>query len=278
MDRAVRIIPFVVALVVTLWAYLVFDHTLSDVASTPTTAESMEEGAADGTGRGADPGDQGAADAPAPESLAFRPTFGSRIYLVSDEVEGLADAIAREASDEAPVGGAVLPQASPSLPPALGPGLYTTAFDTEGCSYELRRDGPRGGGDLVIGQDRLADGRMLVFLNEIEPDLFLPSPDCGRWSPWVPPDEPLVEADPGDYWIGDLAMGRWSVPVGCLWEEVADFRGARLADVVDSGRGPGTFVIDEDTLGIRFRDCDDPLVLVESGVDPRPPGLRRRDG
>ena len=142
----------------------------------------------------------------------------------------------------------------------IDPGLYATAFDREGCGYELRRYGPKGD-ERLIGQDHLPRGRMLVSLNAIEPDSFVPLIQCGGWSPWSALYEPLVVAGAGDYWIGDLAHGVWSVPEGCYWEEVADFRGARLADVVASGRGPSTLLIDDESLGLRVRECERPLVM-----------------
>lgn len=307
MDRAVRIIPFAVALAFTLWAYLVFDRTMSDSATAPTTAESVatdRSGGVDRSDRAVDRSGWGvglpstgdaipalsgdpvagsgglpAADPDeAPGDLAFRPSFASRLYQVSEEADGIDEVLAREAGDDTPFGGVLIPQAGPASPAALGPGLYATSFDTVGCAYELRRADTKGDGDRVIGQDRLREGRVLVSLNGVEPDAFLPSTGCGRWSPWSPLALPLDSAWPGDYWIGDLAYGRWAVPDGCLLEEVVDFRGARLADVVWSGRGPLMLVIDEDTLGIRLRGCERPMVLVEAGIDPRPPGLRHRDG
>ena len=58
---------------------------------------------------------------------------------------------------------------------------------------------------------------MLISLNPIEPDLFVPAPQCGEWAPWTPPPAPLTVAAPGDYWVGELALGEWYVPDGCLW-------------------------------------------------------------
>jgi hypothetical protein len=113
----------------------------------------------------------------------------------------------------------------------------------------------------VIGQDHLADGRLLVSFNDVEPDLFSARPGCGVWVPWSPVIEPLEEAVDGDYWVGDLAAGTWSVPDDCLWEKVVAFRGAALVDVEESGFGPEPLVIDDETLGVRIRGCAEPVAL-----------------
>jgi hypothetical protein len=278
MDRVVRISGVVVVAAFALWAYLVFDHAVRVESPTPTVAADVA-----GSGVGTDPDgavvptDPVDGDDEPPRALAFRPDFGSRIYAVAD----LPDSADRDASpaddgDAYPLETDLVPHASLAGIVALEPGLYATAFDGQDCSYELVRY-DRQGEERIIGQDRLSEGRMLVSLNEIEPDVFVPSPQCGGWSLWSPLVEPLVTAEPGDYWVGDLTLGLWEVPEGCLWEEVVDFRGARLSDVVESGRGPQRITIDDDTLGIRFRGCDHPLVLVEAGVDPRPAPLRSDD-
>ncbi len=134
------------------------------------------------------------------------------------------------------------------------PGLYATTFDTVGCSYELRRV-MSSGIERAIGTDSLATGRMLVWINEIEPDSFVANPSCGEWVPWSPLVAPMRSAGNGDYWIGDLATGEWEVPSDCYWEKVVGFRGAELADIVDSGRGPGVLIIDNETYGVRIRGC-----------------------
>lgn len=168
--------------------------------------------------------------------------------------------------------------AGESLAPVqfIQPGLYTSGFDAEECSYELRRS-VGSGDERSIGRDRLLQGRLLVSINAIEPDLFASAPQCRSWTPWSPLVEPLVQAPVGDYWIGDLAKGTWGVPERCLWEKVVAFRGARLADVTESGRGPKALIVDEETLGVRIRDCDRALVLIDA--EPAPglglePGLQ----
>ena len=103
----------------------------------------------------------------------------------------------------------------------------------------------------------------MVTINTVEADIFRPLPQCGSWTPWSPLAEPLVTADNGDYGAGDLARGVWAVPEGCLWEKVVAFRGARLVDVVESARGEGELVIDRDLVGLRLRDCDVLMRLVE---------------
>lgn len=136
----------------------------------------------------------------------------------------------------------------------LEPGIYATDFDATDCQYELRRMTPRDG-ERVIGHDRLLQGRMMVTLNEVEPDTFLSTSGCGDWVSWSPPETPLRQAGDGDYWLGDLAYGIWQVPRGCYWEKVVAFRGADLADVVDTGTGPEELVVDEETIGVRVRNC-----------------------
>ena len=128
--------------------------------------------------------------------------------------------------------------------------------------------------DHVIGHDRIESGRMIVSINEVEPDTFVATKSCGEWSPWSPLVEPLTVAGTGDYWIGDLAQGVWSVPSGCFWEKVVSFRGALLLDVEDTGAGPGELTVDQFTLGLRVRHCGGaPMVRTRS----LPPGLPIED-
>jgi hypothetical protein len=136
----------------------------------------------------------------------------------------------------------------------LEPGIYASASDGTDCQYELRRT-TRRVGERVIGHDRLLEGRMLVTLNEVEPDTFVSTPGCGDWTPWSPPETALMNAGDGDYWLGDLAQGIWEVPDGCYWEKVVAFRGVDLADVIDNGTGPEELVVDEGTVGVRVRNC-----------------------
>ena len=135
----------------------------------------------------------------------------------------------------------------------IPPGLYATRFDAQGCSYELSRV-MVSREVSVIGQDYLALGRILVDINQIEPDWFSSDPSCGQWYTWSPLPVALTQAGNGDYWVGDLAHGVWGVPEGCRWEKVVSFRGA-LHDVVDSGAGPEPLIVDPDTFGIRVRGC-----------------------
>lgn len=191
------------------------------------------------------------ADAEPPRYLALTVGFPSGAYRVADVPDSrdrdytLRDRDAAEAAEALE---------------ELEPGLYGTSFTTEGCSFELRRV-MRTRIEQVIGQDFLRDGRLLVDINGVEPDSFISASECGEWVPWSPVVEPLTTADNGDYWIGDLARGTWDVPEGCVWEKVAGFRGANLWDVEESAWGPGELVIDEDTLGVRLRNCQLPITL-----------------
>lgn len=158
----------------------------------------------------------------------------------------------------------------------IEPGLYATGFDAEECEYELRRTTSERG-EWVIGHDYLGQGRTLVTLNSIEPDVFVATSGCGRWVPWTPLVVPLTQAGDGDYWVGDLEPGIWEVPDGCYWEKVASFRGADLADVMDSGTGPDPLVVDEGTLGVRIRTCNrTDMVRVDEASPYVPPPTRSR--
>ncbi|MDH3295772.1 MAG: hypothetical protein OER95_15750, partial [Acidimicrobiia bacterium] len=155
--------------------------------------------------------------------------------------------------------------------PSIRPGLYATRFGVENCEYELRRimDDNR---DHVIGHDQVHEGRILVSLNEYEPDTFVATDSCGEWSPWSPLVEPVVTAGDGDYWVGDLAVGLWDVPAGCLWEKVVSFRGSQLDDVEASGIGPTPLRVDQFTLGLRVRHCsDEPMTLSDEPLPPQLP-------
>lgn len=154
--------------------------------------------------------------------------------------------------------------------PSIVPGMYATEFGVLDCEYELRRimDDNR---DHVIGHDRIESGRMIVSINEVEPDFFVATRSCGEWSPWSPLVEPLTAAGTGDYWIGDLAEGVWSVPSGCFWEKVVSFRGALLLDVEQTGAGPGELTVDQFTLGLRVRHCDGEPMERTRALPPGPP-------
>jgi hypothetical protein len=142
----------------------------------------------------------------------------------------------------------------------IPPGLYATSFETEGCSYQLTQV-MRNREVAVIGEDQLGAGRVLVHLNEIEPDWFSSSASCGPWYQWTPVPEALRRAGNGDYWVGDLARGTWTVPEGCRWEKVVGFRGAALDDVTDYGSAPAPLVVDAQTHGVRVRGCTRPMML-----------------
>lgn len=144
----------------------------------------------------------------------------------------------------------------------IRPGLYATDFDTAGCSYELWRVMKRTRANRVIGEEYLADGRLLVTINGIEPDWFISTAPCGEWTEWRRRVDPTQPVDNGDYWVGDLAAGTWDVPDNCIWELVVGFRGANLADVLESGHGPDRLTIEDDTLGVRIRGCHHPLTLI----------------
>ena len=154
--------------------------------------------------------------------------------------------------------------------PSIMPGVYATEFGVVDCEYELRRimDDNR---DHVIGHDRIESGRMLVSINEYEPDSFVSTRSCGEWSPWSPLVDPLTTAGTGDYWIGDLAQGIWTVPAGCFWEKVVSFRGALLLDVEDTGTGPGKLTVDQFTLGLRIRHCGGTPMSLTDDLPPGPP-------
>jgi hypothetical protein len=201
-----------------------------------------------------------------PRYLAFRATMDSQIYTV-DRLDGLTgdldDRTAATRRSEADSDGVDAGLETDLFPPyplarqaSIAPGLYATRFGIDECSFELRRTDDQGD-ERVIGQDRVVGGRMLVTVHDVEPDVFDPSSSCGQWSEWSPLVAPLQQAVSGDYWRSDLRRGRWSVSRGCEWEKVVGFRGADLADVVDSGIGPGTVELDEDTLGLRVRRCPD---------------------
>lgn len=154
--------------------------------------------------------------------------------------------------------------------PSIMPGLYATEFGVEDCEYELRRI-MNDNRDHVIGHDRIEAGRMMVSINDVEPDMFVATKSCGEWSPWSPLVEPLTTAGTGDYWIGDLAQGIWSVPSGCFWEKVVSFRGALLLDVEDTGSGPSELTVDQFTLGLRVRHCDGSPMVRTRALPPSPP-------
>ncbi len=196
-------------------------------------------------------------EADPPRYLAFNEPIRSGIYDIAD----LPDSRDRDITESTrgrdlsyPPETDLVPDASLSGPGQLAPGIYATAFDVRECSFELRRI-MKNKREAVIGEDRLSQGRMLVSINEIEPDTFSSVPNCGDWIPWSPLEVPLTIIGNGDYWIGDLATGTWTVPTDCMWEKVVGFRGAKLWDVQDSGHGPEPLVIDDETLGVRIRGC-----------------------
>ncbi len=177
----------------------------------------------------------------------------------------------------------------------LDPGLYTTTFDAQDCSYRLinsgdvpfdylyepdpydpedyngRRVGRNDEITRTTGEDHLHAGRMLVSILGVESNTFTSSVGCGSWMPWSPLIEPLTTITDGDYWMGDLVQGEWSVPPGCLWEKVVAFRGGRLADIVAGDRGPGSVMIDEGTAGLRIRQCQGQSLIRIGDADPYVP-------
>ncbi len=197
-----------------------------------------------------------------PEYLAFSIGISSGAYDIADLPDSRdRDYTARTSAtsgDDTPVSEAFANYVPPELG-SLNPGLYGTAFGVEDCSYELLRV-MRTKEERVVGEEYLNRGRLLVTINEIEPDRFISAPTCGDWVPWSPVLEPLESAENGDYWIGDLRRGTWNTPNGCIWEKVVGFRGASLWDVEESGRSPEPLVVDEDTLGVRIRGCAEPMI------------------
>ena len=255
MDRVIRVIGvgLVVALVaVTFGLYRrTVDATAERQADRQQLAQELAAERADG----------GRAVEDVPQYLAFVPGVRPGLHRVA-EVEGSSDRDIRPrdpAGIDYPVETDIVPgQTLAGGGEPLEPGLYATAFGVENCSYQLRSV-MQDRREAVIGEDRLLRGRMLVSVNEIEPDSFSAVPQCGEWAPWSPLVEPLRVAGDGDYWIGDLARGTWSVPDGCMWEKVVGFRGAELFDVQSSGNGTDPLVVDEDTVGVRVRGCDRPM-------------------
>ncbi len=142
----------------------------------------------------------------------------------------------------------------------IEPGLYATAADATDCRFELWRV-MRDRSTRIIGEEHLGDGRLLVTIDDLEPDWLTAAESCGDWYRWQPRSTPLDEAGNGDYWRGDLERGIWFVPQPCRWEKVVAFRGVRLSDVVDAGSGPGSLTVDGDTLGVRVRGCRSPMSL-----------------
>lgn len=196
--------------------------------------------------------------------MAF--TWSAGIYVVNDSDDPNArydrDVKPRETviSEDEGFEGSGIPEWAQDLRGDIDPGLYATSFDTKGCTYELWRV-MKNRQASVIGEEYLAEGRLLASIGPIEPDWFSSSPRCGRWEEWQPLAEPLTQATNGDYWTGDLKAGLWGVPLGCRWEKVVAFRGARLSDVIDSGGNGEALFVDHDTLGVRVRGCHAPLLL-----------------
>lgn len=216
------------------------------------------------------------APAPEPTRSATRANWSFGVYTVGDSTDPKVARFDRDLTARTPlfVEDERLPDDAPtylrSIQGEITPGLYATELNTEGCSYELWRVMKRTRENRVIGEDYLQSGRMLVSINGIEPDWFTSTAACGEWFEWRPRTDPGAPADNGDYWAGDLARGLWEVPSGCLWEKVAGFRGAALRDVVENGRGPQLLLVDEDTVGLRLRGCEEPITLLSlSGATRR---------
>jgi len=152
-----------------------------------------------------------------------------------------------------------MPPFEQELNGTVAPGLYMTDFYVENCSYELwseLNDGTR-----IIAEEYLERGRVMVTINDIEPDWFTSNDGCGKWAKWSPLPTPTRIADNGDYWGADLANGEWRLRRGCRWEKVLNFRGADLSDVIQSGNYRSNLVIDDQTRGVRIRGCEQPIKL-----------------
>lgn len=270
MERLTRLIGIGLLVALAVMSITNFQETLDVVDDTMATrgATTAESGEGDGVGELDEP----------PAYLTFTAGLSSGFYAVAelpddDDSDSVDDSDSDDDSDTEDTDDTDDPEdtaedtdgeaeSNPSLNDEgeIVPGLYATAFDVEDCSFELRRI-MRDDNEAVIGSDRLDRGRMLVSINEIEPDTFRAARECGEWMPWSPLVEPLRVAGNGDYWIGDLRRGVWEVPDGCMWEKVVGFRGAKLWDVQDSGFGPDEpLVIDEETVGVRIRGCGSDLV------------------
>lgn len=265
MDRLIRLIGIglLVGVVATTIGY--YRHTLSNITTEPTerVAEATDEWAIGIDGEQA--GWQGFdGDSRPPRYLGFTGGIQSGLYAIDDVADSRdRDVTAERPPADYPPETDLVPDSSLADRGRLAPGLYATSFGVRDCSYEIRRVN-KSKTEVVIGEDRLGEGRVLVSINEIEPDVFVSVPQCGEWSRWSPLVDPLTVAGDGDYWIGDLAIGTWSVPPGCIWEKVVGFRGAELFDVQDSAIGPRPLVVDEDTLGVRVRGCRTPLTLTDT--------------
>lgn len=248
-------------------------RTLSAITSEPTernvvlAAEPTDQQSA----RSAGTVDEHDPESPPPRYLTFSDGMRSGVYSVAD-LPTSRDRDVEPADDprlaDYPIETDIVPDWSLVERGPLAPGIYATAFGVRDCSYEIRRVNPSKV-EVVIGEDRLGEGRMLVTINHIEPDVFTSMTQCGDWIQWSPLVEPLTTAGNGDYWIGDLEQGTWTVPADCIWEKVVGFRGAELADVQDSGFGPLPLVVDEETVGVRIRGCETSLTLGSPRPDPR---------
>ncbi len=238
-----------------IFAFSIFSFVLFDRTAQPPELDDAELAQA---GEGNDPEE----DPVTPEFLSFAPEWESDEYRVG-EVERTnsrsADRdIKQRKSDIEKSNRTPLTELA-----EIPPGMYTTAFGVEGCSYELsavHKDRV----ERSIGTDELPEGRLIVTIDEVEPDRFSADPACGAWSEWSPLQEQLTSISNGDYWKGDLSPGVWHVPKGCLWEKVLAFRGSRLTDIEESGIGPMPLEIDSRTEGVRIRGCKKPVTFSSS--------------
>lgn len=255
MEWLTRPVAIGLIVVAVAWSIGRYNEVVADLATTPPSPAVASDPPAL-----AAPAPVLADDRP-PEYLRYTVGFDSGFHTVADVPDSddrdnkPRRSSRRSEQPDYPVEYDLVPGASLAPQGEVMPGLYATSFDTIDCSYELRRI-MKDKTDQVIGGDSLGAGRMLVSINEIEPDSFIATPQCGEWIHWSPLVEPLTVASNGDYWIGDLARGEWLVPAGCVWEKVVAFRGAELADVVESGVGPALLVVDGDTPGVRVRGCE----------------------
>ena len=246
----IRIFGVVAIFAFTILSFIAFDRTVQpdekpvdvDVAEQDVVEEAVDE--------------------PPPEFLSFAAEIEAGDYRVSEPTgkksKRLDKDITQRKSDI---------EKSNRVPlaklPEIDPGIYTTAFDVENCGYALsavHKDRV----ERDIGTDTLAQGRMMVTIEGVEPDRFSSDEACGSWSTWSPLADQLTTADNGDYWTGDLTPGIWQVPAGCIWEKVIAFRGSRLSDVEESGIGPLPLEVDSKTTGVRIRGCSKPIVFTSS--------------
>lgn len=234
----------------TLFSWILFDRT---VQPPPADAQPVDQASGEEVAE---------EDGPPPEFLSFVGEFESGEYRVGDPAD---KSVRRKDKDVKQFKSDIKKSGRTPLSelPEIDPGIYTTDFDVEDCSYTLsavHRDRK----ERDIGSDEVNQGRLIVTIEELEPDRFTADEACGSWSRWSPLANQLTSAGNGDYWTGDLAPGLWEVPQGCFWEKVLAFRGSRVSDVADSGIGPAPLRVSRTTPGVRIRGCSEPITFVSS--------------